>query len=140
MAMGRIAQLINGPICAKLWFNTRALIMRGRKKLWNWSSGYGEIENLKSLQMTDDRWSEKLNLAFSSSELTKTKKKYDSWLDITIYSDAKDFLSLVIYNSVELEMSTIENDYLAVKFCGKYPYDTPLNNLHGSAFVNQRDL
>ena len=47
---------------------------REKKTFWNWSSGYGEIENLKSLQMTDDRWSEKLNLAFSSSELTKTKK------------------------------------------------------------------
>ena len=37
---------------------------------WNWPSGSREEdENVKSLQTTDDMWSEKLTLAFSSGEM-----------------------------------------------------------------------
>ena len=50
---------------------------------WNWRSGSGEDENVKSLQTDgqtdrqtmDERWSEKLTWAFSSGELKNIENK-----------------------------------------------------------------
>ena len=71
-----------GPI---IWTNLNPLHPRMlcAKFGWNWPSGSGEDENVKSLQTDgqtdrqtmDERWSEKLTWAFSSGELKNIENK-----------------------------------------------------------------